>query len=66
MPAGERRIIHIALADDPSVMTASTGFGEGRKVVIKPRGGNGGGRPGAGRGCVPEGSGRGRFQGPRI
>ena len=41
MPAGERRIIHLALSDDPSVMTASTGFGEGRKIVIKPRGGNG-------------------------
>ena len=48
MPAGERRIIHLTLADDPSVMTASTGFGEGRKIVIKPRGGNG--RPGGGRG----------------
>jgi spoIIIJ-associated protein len=38
MPAGERRIIHIALADDPSVVTASTGFGDDRKVVIRPRG----------------------------
>src|SRR5438128_427421 len=61
MPAAERRIIHIALADDPSVMTASTGFGEGRKVVIRPRG-NGGPRH------RREGPGRspGPFEGPRI
>src|SRR6266540_873984 len=61
MPAAERRIIHIALSDDPSVMTASTGFGEGRKVVIRPRG-NGGPRQrrdGPGRSPGP-------FQGPRI
>jgi len=37
MPAFERRIIHLALADHPDVMTESTGIGEGRKVVIKPR-----------------------------
>jgi spoIIIJ-associated protein len=69
MPAGERRIIHLALADDPSVTTASTGYGEGRKIVIKPRGG-GDGRPGGGRGpgMRPGGGSRqpGRFQGPRI
>ena len=61
MPAAERRIIHIALADDSSVMTASTGFGEDRKVVIRPRG-NGGPR------YRRDGPGRspGRFQGPRI
>jgi spoIIIJ-associated protein len=62
MPAGERRIIHIALADNPSVITASTGFGEGRKIVIKPRGGNGR-PPGRGPGMRPGGQ---RFQGPRI
>ena len=61
MPAGERRIIHIALADDPSVVTASTGFGDDRKVVIRPRG-NG---PRQGRGGPGMGS-PGRFQGPRI
>jgi spoIIIJ-associated protein len=60
MPAGERRIIHIALADDPSVVTASTGYGDGRKVVIKPRGN---GRP-PGRGPGPRSPSR--FQGPRI
>ena len=37
MSAFERRIIHLTLADHPDVMTESTGTGEGRKVVIKPR-----------------------------
>ncbi len=35
MPAFERRIIHLALADHPDVVTESTGEGEARKVVIK-------------------------------
>jgi len=34
MPAYERRIIHMALADHPDVTTQSIGVGEGRKVVI--------------------------------
>ncbi len=38
MPAAERRIIHLALADDESVQTASVGAGDARKVVIRPRG----------------------------
>ena len=37
MPAYERRIIHLALADDPDVTTESTGVGEVRKVVIMPK-----------------------------
>jgi len=37
MPAAERRIIHLALADHPDVVTHSIGEGEGRKVVISPR-----------------------------
>jgi spoIIIJ-associated protein len=34
MPADERRIIHLTLADNPDVTTQSIGEGEGRKVVI--------------------------------
>jgi len=34
MPAYERRIIHLALADHPDVTTQSIGEGEARKVVI--------------------------------
>lgn len=37
MPAFERRIIHLTLANHPDVDTESTGFGEGRKIVIKPK-----------------------------
>jgi spoIIIJ-associated protein len=37
MPAYERRIIHLALVDDPAVTTESTGVGEVRKVVIMPK-----------------------------
>lgn len=34
MPADERRIIHLTLADTPDVVTESMGEGEGRKVAI--------------------------------
>ena len=36
MPPNERRIIHLALQDDPAVMTVSIGEGEARKVAITP------------------------------
>jgi spoIIIJ-associated protein len=36
MPPNERRIVHMALADDPGVMTVSIGEGEARKVAITP------------------------------
>jgi len=37
MPAYERRIIHITLADHPDVTTESIGEGMSRKVVILPK-----------------------------
>lgn len=36
MSANERRIIHLALADDVSVATESQGSGENRKVTVRP------------------------------
>jgi spoIIIJ-associated protein len=37
MPAYERRIIHLALAEHPDVTTQSVGQDEARKVVIVPK-----------------------------
>ena len=37
MSAFERRIIHLALADHPDVITESTGVGDDRQVVITPK-----------------------------
>lgn len=37
MSAFDRRIIHLALADNPDVTTESTGLGDARKVVITPK-----------------------------
>jgi spoIIIJ-associated protein len=37
MPAYERRIIHLSLADHPDVVTQSIGEGEARRVVISPK-----------------------------
>lgn len=37
MPAFERRIVHIALADHPDVTTQSIGTGEARRVVISSK-----------------------------
>lgn len=37
MPANERRIVHLALSDNPDILTQSVGEGEVRKVIISPR-----------------------------
>ncbi|NLG49022.1 MAG: hypothetical protein GX552_02780 [Chloroflexi bacterium] len=37
MPAYERRIVHLALRDDPDVYTESTGEGDQRKVQVLPK-----------------------------
>ena len=37
MPPDERRIVHLAIADDGQIRTESEGFGENRKVVIYPK-----------------------------
>ena len=36
MNAAERRIVHMELADDPSVRSESSGEGRERRVVVKP------------------------------
>ena len=36
MTPNERRILHLALADDVSVTTESQGHGENRKVTVRP------------------------------
>jgi predicted RNA-binding protein Jag len=37
MPPADRRIVHLALANNRSLATESTGIGAGRRVVILPR-----------------------------
>jgi spoIIIJ-associated protein len=37
MSAMERRVVHLALRDDPDLATQSVGFGDSRKVVIYPK-----------------------------
>jgi spoIIIJ-associated protein len=36
MSAAERRVVHMALADDPDIMSESFGEGKNRHVVVKP------------------------------
>ncbi len=36
MPPNERRVVHMALADNPRVSTMSTGLGDGRQIVVEP------------------------------
>ncbi|UCG83105.1 MAG: single-stranded DNA-binding protein, partial [Dehalococcoidia bacterium] len=40
MSAGERRVIHLELRDNPHVTTQSIGQGESRKVAILSKGNN--------------------------
>lgn len=37
MSAAERRIVHVALADEPDIQTESSGEGRARRVVVLPR-----------------------------
>ena len=36
MSAAERRVVHMALADDPDILSESSGEGKNRHVVVKP------------------------------
>jgi spoIIIJ-associated protein len=36
MPPDERRIVHLALAENPEVTTTSTGEGDGRQITVTP------------------------------
>lgn len=36
MSAAERRVVHMALADDPDIVSESSGEGKNRHVVVKP------------------------------
>ena len=36
MSAGERRVIHLALSDNPAIRTESSGSGDNRKIVVYP------------------------------
>lgn len=38
MPSNERRIVHLTLREHVDVFTQSVGHGEGRKVVVSPKG----------------------------
>ncbi len=38
LPADQRRLIHMALSEDPDVTTESQGEGEERYLVVKPKG----------------------------
>ena len=38
MPSNERRIVHLTLREHADVFTQSVGHGEGRKVIVSPKG----------------------------
>lgn len=62
MNPAERRLVHLALADDPRVETRSEGEGARRRVVIHPSGAASRGKPPArrGKGFKPRRGGGGR------
>lgn len=58
MEARDRRIVHVALQDDPNVSTESRGEGEVRRVVIMPK--STGGEAGVGEPQKPDAAEKGR------
>ena len=62
MTAMDRRVIHMALADDKQIVTKSVGMGRDRKIMITPKHGAGEGRGGR-RGNNRGGFGRGERNG---
>ena len=59
MPAGDRRLVHIALRGDGEVTTSSEGREPNRYVVVSPKNGDGG--PPRGRRPDSRGGGRGGY-----
>jgi spoIIIJ-associated protein len=73
LPADERRVVHLALAEDPRVQTRAIGEGLTKRVAVVPSGSGGGGAVSRDEGTGPRPRGRGgrpgrsegRGRGPR-